>query len=217
MPKSKHDLIGKMFGKLRAVRMTDERKHGAVIWECICDCGNVHKTDTYSLTSGRVQSCGCYQKAQQKKAVTRHGHSGTRLEYIRNGIIKRCYNPKIKAYPLYGGRGITVCDEWRHSSEAFHKWAHEHGYADNLTLDRIDPNGNYEPSNCRWVTMKAQQNNRRNNRIIDCFGERHTAQEWSEITGICSRTIRYRLDNGWSAEATLTIPPNPGNPKYERN
>lgn len=105
---------------------------------------------------------------------------------------QRCYNPNNKRYKYYGGRGITVCKEWD-KFEAFEKWALSHGYQDGLTLDRIDVNGNYCPENCRWVTWKVQQNNKRNNTFIAAFGEQHTLAEWEEISGVNRSTIQKRI------------------------
>lgn len=117
---------------------------------------------------------------------------------------RRCNNPKNNEYKHYGGRGIKVCEEWFEFS-GFYCWAQANGYAEDLTLDRIDVNGNYEPGNCRWVDIKTQENNRTNNVVISFNGESHTRQEWSEITGIKYTTIRNRIDNlGWSVERALT-------------
>lgn len=119
----------------------------------------------------------------------------------------RCTDSNSVVYPDYGGRGITVCDEWMQSYESFRDWAINNGYQENLTLDRIDVNGNYCPDNCRWVSMKVQSNNKRNNRTIVYLGESHTISEWSDITGINKGTLRYRLDAGWTAEKALTTKP----------
>lgn len=116
----------------------------------------------------------------------------------------RCTNTTIKAYKDYGGRGIKVCDEWLNSFEAFYDWAMKNGYADHLSIDRIDVNGNYCPENCRWATRKTQQMNKTNNLLIDFNGEKHTLAEWSEITGINRATIKSRLNAGWTIEKALT-------------
>ena len=116
----------------------------------------------------------------------------------------RCYYKTTAPYANYGGRGITVCDEWRESFTAFRDWAFGNGYVEGLSLDRIDPNGNYEPSNCRWVTLKDQGNNRRNNRRIEYNGETHTISEWGEIVGIARHVLYHRLDRGWSVQKALT-------------
>lgn len=121
-------------------------------------------------------------------------------------MMNRCYNEKSEKYPSYGGRGIKVCGEWIDSYQAFEEWALNHDYAEHLTLDRIDVNGNYEPSNCRWATAKEQANNTRSNHFLEYNGERHTISEWSDIVGISKRDIQNRLKLGWPIEDILTKP-----------
>ena len=130
---------------------------------------------------------------------------GTRLYHVWNGMMGRCGNPNNKDFSIYGGRGITVCDEWK-TPDIFFDWALKNGYGENLTLDRIDTNGGYSPSNCRWVTNLEQQRNKRNNKMLSFNGETHCVAEWSEITGIDKRTINSRLILGWSIERALTCP-----------
>jgi hypothetical protein len=120
-------------------------------------------------------------------------------------MVGRCYNQKDKRYAQYGGRGITVCDQWRDFSN-FHAWALDNGYDVKLTLDRKNVNGNYEPENCRWTTWKFQQNNRTNNHFIEYLGVRKTCQEWSEETGVRESTIRWRLAHGRTIEKALFPP-----------
>ena len=118
----------------------------------------------------------------------------------------RCYNQNCQNYSDYGGMGIKVCDEWLNDVTAFYNWAINNGYADNLTIDRINVNGNYEPNNCRWATDVEQANNRRNSHFLTYKNETHTLSEWSKITGICRGTLLMRLRRGLSAEQTLTTP-----------
>ena len=127
-----------------------------------------------------------------------------RLSRIYSMMKQRCYNSKMPNFKYYGARGIAVCDEWRNDSQSFYQWAILNGYKEELTLDRIDNSGNYEPSNCRWVTAKEQSNHRSNNIILSFNGENHTISEWSEITGIKQHVIRNRLIRGWSIENVLT-------------
>ena len=148
--------------------------------------------------------------------VSRHGMYGTKLYHIWNGFSGRCLNPNNKDYSNYGGRGITVCDEWR-KPENFFGWAFLNGYSADLTLDRIDTNKGYSPENCRWVTGAEQQRNKRNNRIIEYNGETHCVAEWAEITGISGGTISSRLRYGWTPEEILTIKPSHKNAKIRRN
>ena len=126
-----------------------------------------------------------------------------RLTNIYSMMKQRCYNTNSQNFKYYGGKGVSVCDEWRNNSQAFYDWAMTHGYKDGLTLDRIDNDGNYEPSNCRWVTMKEQDNHRSNNVILTLNGESHTIPEWSEILGIKQHVIRNRINRGWSVGNTL--------------
>lgn len=127
-----------------------------------------------------------------------------RLMRIYSMMKQRCYNTTMPNFKYYGGRGITVCEEWRNNSQSFYDWAISNGYSENLTLDRIDNNGNYEPSNCRWISMKEQGNHRSNNVILTLNGESHTVSEWSEIVGIKQYVIRNRIRRGWSVENALT-------------
>ena len=134
-----------------------------------------------------------------------HGKQPARLYRIWAGMIQRCTNPNKDSYPFYGGRGIEVCDEWRGDFIAFRFWAITNGYADNLTLDRIDNDGNYEPSNCRWETHLNQCNNTRRNHLLTFQGETHTISEWARIVGMKADTLERRINaHGWSIERALT-------------
>mgnify|MGYP006976626162 CR=1 FL=1 len=132
--------------------------------------------------------------------------SYTRVYHIWSGIKSRCCCPTCSIYCNYGGRGITICDEWKNSPDSFCKWALENGYSDDLTIDRINNDGNYEPSNCRWATYKQQSRNRRNNHLLTLNEETKTIVEWSEIVGIKADTIWRRIRNGMSIEKALTMP-----------
>lgn len=179
-----------------------------VRWLCQCNCGKKTVVTTDNLVSGHTKSCGCLRHEPYTKT---HGETNTRLYKIWVGIKDRCYNSNSYNYENYGERGILVCDEWNSSYESFRDWAMCNGYSDSLTIDRVDYDGDYEPSNCRWTDVKTQANNRRTNRFITFKGETHTISEWGEITGIKPNTIRMRLDSyGYTIEQALSTTPKMG-------
>lgn len=158
--KNGYDLTGRRFGNLTVIKRS-ESKYGNRMWECVCDCGNIIKASSSKLISGEYKSCGCMKKERLKPYQQgTHHMTNTRLYRIWNGMKNRCYVPSQTKYEQYGGRGITVCDEWKNSFENFYKWAMENGYRDDLSIDRIDGDGNYEPGNCRWADDSTQNKNR---------------------------------------------------------
>ena len=142
--------------------------------------------------------------------MVKHGDrpkgKNVRLYNIWSQMCERCNNPSFVGFSQYGGRGISVCSEWLKSYEAFKKWALDNGYNDELTIDRIDVDGNYEPNNCRWATPKEQANNRRTNRMLSYSGETHNVESWCCITGLPRHIVDGRLRRGWSVEKTLSTP-----------
>lgn len=203
------DLSNKRFGKLTA--LTPIKINNKYSWNCICDCGNEKIIMGSNLSRGISKSCGCHKKNVIKNLNKKHGMAKTRIFKIWVGIRKRCTNNKCKAYPLYGGRGIKICKQWDEFINFYNDM--KYGYSDELSLDRINPNGDYEPSNCRWATMKQQNRNRRNNNIIECNGEFKTLAEWSEISNIDSRLISIRIKNGWDSKRAIYNIPNKNNLK----
>ena len=199
---SKYDLTGKKFERLTVIKRVENSKSGQTRWLCKCDCGNEVIVWGCHLRSGHTRSCGCIHSEQIKniKHYKKHGLRWTRLYRIWNGIKSRTNLTNINDnYKNYSGRGITICDEWKEFMP-FYYWAINNGYKDNLTIDRIDVNGNYEPSNCRWATFEIQQNNKRNNRYIKYNGEIHTLSEWNRILKLPNKLLSNRLYRGWNIE-----------------
>lgn len=149
----KLDVIGIKFGRLTVLEEAGKDRYGNRLVRCVCDCGNDIICRPSNLNSERTKSCGCARRKPKDK--------NQRLYRIWIGMRQRCYNQVSSAYKHYGARGICVCDEWKNSFEMFENWAVNNGYKETLSIDRIDVNGNYEPHNCRWVTMKVQNNNKR--------------------------------------------------------
>lgn len=199
------DLIGMRYGRLQVIERAEN--HGKrVMWRCLCECGKEVTTRGENLTTGRTQSCGCYNRERSSLRHTTHGGTKTRMHREWAKIKQRCSNPNNDRWADYGGRGIEVCPEWRYSFEAFRDWALANGYRDDLTIDRIDVNGNYEPGNCRWITNKEQQHNRRNNHYITYNGETHTITEWARIYGLSENGLVHRISRGWEIERALMTP-----------
>ena len=203
------DLTGQRYGRLTVEKRDFARSHG-IYWMCRCDCGNRKSVHAGNLRSGSTKSCGCLHDENSKKTKWKtHGESGTKLYRVWQTMRARCYKTYDDRYNNYGGRGIEVCAEWRNSFEPFRDWALANGYREGLTIDRIDVNGNYEPSNCRWITNKEQQNNRTNNLLLTYNGKTQTLTQWAEETGINEMALRSRIKKlKWPVERALTEPIN---------
>ena len=205
----KDDLTGKVFSFLRVISLCDERNpyDNSRMGLCKCVCGKTVKYTTQQLKKGTCKSCGCMKQAIRLGTGkwTKHGMSHSRLYHIWQNMKGRCLNPKNHAYHLYGGRGIRVCDEWL-DFEKFALWAVSNGYDSCLSIDRIDVNGNYEPENSRFSTMKEQAFNRRTTIKITYDNETHSLSEWSRILSISRSTITKRYKDGLSIKDILFAP-----------
>lgn len=197
------DYTGKRCGRLVVIKRSEEHPNKLV---CQCDCGNVTEVLISNFYPNHTRSCGCLKSEIIKAgAHTTHGMRYTRLYKIWSDMRKRCKNLNGNRSQSYAGKGITVCEEWNDFSN-FEAWAMENGYGDDLTIDRVDNDGNYCPENCRWTTVKVQANNRSSNHFLEYGGERKTIAEWSDVTGIAQSVLMGRIRLGWDVERTLTEP-----------
>lgn len=207
--------IGKKYGKLTAV------KDLGTFWisgvkrrkiECICDCGNVHVATISHLKLGQVKSCGCLSNGSRVKAIekcTKHELINHGLYKVWSSIQQRCYNPKHRSYKNYGGRGILMCEQWRENFYSFYQWAVANKWEQGKPIDRINNNGNYEPDNCRFVTIKENNRNKRKNINITFNGVTQCIAAWAADLNVDFKTLKYRLSNNqWSLEEALTTPKN---------
>lgn len=200
------EMINKKFGRLTILEELQKRnKYGKKVYKCVCDCGNIRNVDGHSLRCGNTKSCGCLQHeyAKSGKANRKHGFAKTRLDDIYFEMKRRCYDDRKPKYKDYGARGIRICDEWLNDKTKFFDWAMENGYKENLTIDRIDIDGNYEPSNCKWSTQKEQANNRRTNINITYKGKTQTVMQWAEELNLNPKPMYKRYHAGWSVEEIL--------------
>lgn len=187
-----NDLTGRRFGRLIVLGI-DDRGTRKTYYNCFCDCGNTKSIRADSLICGAIRSCGCLKKEQDNINLARdtHRQSKTRLYKIWQGMKKRCENPNNKRYIDYGGRDIKVCEEW-HDFTVFYEWAINNGYSENLTIDRINNEDDYKPSNCRWATKKEQANNRRTNVNITIGNTTKTLREWCDIFQVNYQKVEAR-------------------------
>lgn len=207
------DLTGQRFGRLTVISRAENNAQNKAMWNVRCDCGVEKIVSRANLRNGTIVSCGCYARDLHKKQHLKHGESKknkrTRLYVIWCDMRQRCYKKTAIDYERYGWRGIKVCEEWLGTNgyQNFKEWALSNGYAENLTIDRIDNNGNYNPSNCRWITIQEQANNRRSNHILEFNGKRQTISQWSREFGVSKHLLYSRVVRlGWSVEKALTTP-----------
>lgn len=182
------DLTGQHLGRWTVIEYVGNTRTGAW-WKCRCDCGTVRVVNGRRLRDGTSKSCGCLRR----ELMSKHGASGTRLYGIWTNMKGRCNNPNAEGYKDYGGRGIQVCEEWAHDFSVFQEWAMSHGYQETLSIDRVDVDGNYCPENCRWVSMKEQQNNKRTNVFCEINGKTKTLSQWAEYANL----PKYEIYDRW--------------------
>jgi len=191
------DLVGDKYGRLTVIEYAGKAKDGHMtIWKCKCDCGKETIVIGRNLKNGTSKSCGCTN--------IKHGYHGTRLYNVWKHMRQRCFNQNDKNYSDYGGRGITVCQEWQDEFIDFHDWAINNGYKDTLSIDRTNNDGNYEPNNCRWVTQKQQCNNKRNTTFLQFGGKTKSLSEWADLYKINLRILEGRIKRKWPVGKALT-------------
>lgn len=228
-------LVGERFTRLTVIKEVGKNHYG-IIYLCRCDCGVEKEFTAVRLRTKNVKSCGCLRRdhaaqlnlgesnAKVKRPRESHkkaaylkderyfmGFSKTRIYSIFSGMKKRCYNEGEEHYNLYGGRGIKICDEWLDNFFNFYEWAMSNGYEEHLSIERIDVNGNYEPSNCEWIELKDQAKNRRNVAAIEFEGEVLTVRDIAKKVDINEHTLAYRLRTGWDLETAINTPVDLGN------
>lgn len=196
---------GTRFGRVTVLHEVAQRRNHERYFLCECDCGTVWEVALGTLTGGETKSCGCLRRERFVSRLESHGQSRMPLYSVWRAMRQRCQNAANPVYEHYGGRGIRVCDEWQ-GFAAFSDWAMTNGYRAGLTIERIDNDGNYEPSNCTWIPQSQQSNNTRRNRILTFRGKTMNLAEWADRLGINPATLGGRISRGWGIEATLTIP-----------
>lgn len=191
------DLTGDQYGSVKVIGIALDEPGKKKKWLCECSCGNRFITAGSNLRSGHTRHCPqCGYKATGEKSRT-HGMTHTKLYGVWQSMQNRCKDPKNKSYLDYGGRGISVCDEWKDPS-TFFEWAKTNGYREGLEIDRIDVNGNYSPDNCRWITRLENSNNKRNNKLIEYNGETKTLAQWARFFDVNYKRLSKLLTRGYS-------------------
>lgn len=200
------DMTGKKFGRLTVLKRGPNTRAGKVAWECLCECGAHTIVDSSSLVSGNTRSCGCLRNDLIEQRMKEKGYTSNErraLKDVWRMMLKRCENPACNSYHNYGARGIKVCPEW-HSQAAFRDWAIHNGYQKGLDLDRVDNNGNYEPSNCRWVTRAENMNNTRKTIFLEYQGQLLPIADIAKLIGVTKGCLYQRLTAGVSEDRIFT-------------
>lgn len=217
------NIAGQRFGKLVVVSQAPSRikpsGEKAIRWNVVCDCGNSFETNGSGLRNGAIHQCPLCRRKQQANAIKTHGGTDTRLYDVWAGMKQRCYNPNMKAYAKYGGRGITICDEWlgENGFSNFRAWAMTNGYDENAphgecTIDRIDNDRGYSPDNCQWISMAEQNKNRHASvqpprKPIEIDGQKKSLRQWCKIYNMNYSCVSQRVNKwGWDIKTALTTP-----------
>lgn len=195
--------IGKKYNHWTVLKKVESNKYGQLKWLCMCDCGKIKEQYLSHLKNGHSRSCGCCRTELLQNKNPRYGMSNLKIYNVWSSMKARCYSKTRIEYKYYGGRGIKICDEWLDRENGFmnfYNWAIKNGYQEGLSIDRIDVNGNYEPSNCRWVAQKVQANNTRRNVYITYNEETHTLKEWSDLLNLNYKMVFNRYRKGFSLQ-----------------
>ena len=205
--------LGKKYNSLTVIAFERVKRGRTTSWNWIvrCDCGTLKSVSPYRVLNGNTVSCGCHRSRQtveyNKKAKVKHNGRNTRLYHIWHGMKQRCFSSYSHDYKNYGGRGITVYEEWKNDFSLFRDWSLENGYSDSLSIDRIDVNGNYCPENCRWVDNKTQNRNRTTCVDVEYNGEKYNIAELAEMVGMNYGTLYNRIMHyGWSVDKAVNTP-----------
>ena len=218
--KKHQSLIGQKFNRLTILSIWKNKESGYYMCRCRCDCGNTRDNRLTYVKNGGIKSCGCskykHRPLPNNSSSVFDGRSSHPLHKVWNAMFDRCENPNNQMFSVYGGRGISVCQEWR-DFQKFVEWSDSvGGRPKGYSLDRIDPNGNYCPENCRWADDETQQNNKRTNQYLTYKGETLSLSQWARKLGISRYAIQYRFMQGWSAEDILEVPLKHRKDEYRR-
>lgn len=199
------EMSGQRFGKLVVIKRDGSGDDGKAVWLCVCDCGQEKSVLGKSLRSGNTTSCGCLAAESRASRGKTHGMTYSPEYRTWCRIKNRCYNPRVKDYPQYGGRGISMCAAWRNSFDAFLIDMGRRPSA-KYSIDRKDNSGNYEPDNCRWATPYIQANNKRSNRQLTAFGRTQNLSQWAREYGMERTALKQRLARGWAVDRAISEP-----------
>lgn len=204
MPPKLNVQPGMRFGQWSVIAYVSSSRHGDRMFRCLCDCGSIRLVSARELFNGYSLSCGHATRFSGEEKRT-HGQSESKVYKVWSSMKSRCLNPKDQSYANYGGRGVTICNEWM-GFEAFHAWAMLSGYKPGLTIERKDNDGNYSPENCTWIPKADQSNNRRMCKQIQYHGETHTMKDWALILGVPYHRLQSRLWHGWDVISAFEEP-----------